>query len=91
MPPLALVLSLACCLAAQDRAVDVSVLTLGPPVLVAEVDTGGHGELIFFDRQKVPDVQGAVFPAWSADGSRLAFIRKTGRKKLAISWIAVGR
>ena len=40
MPPLlAPVLTLAFCLAVQDRAVDVSVPTLGPPVLVAEIDT----------------------------------------------------
>jgi hypothetical protein len=67
----------------------------GPAGSGALVYTGEHGELIFFDRQKhrqkVPNVQGAVLPAWSADGSRLAFIQKTGRKKLAISWIAVGR
>jgi len=40
MPPLlAPVLTLAFCLAVQGRAVDVSVPTLGPPVLVAEIDT----------------------------------------------------
>jgi hypothetical protein len=67
----------------------------GPAGSGALVYTGEHGELVLFDRQKhrqrVPDVKEAFLPAWSADGSRLAFIQKTGRKKVAISWIAVGR
>jgi hypothetical protein len=39
MLPLAVVLALACCPASQEHAVDVSTLTVGPPVLVAEVST----------------------------------------------------
>jgi len=67
----------------------------GPAGSAALVYAGEHGELIFLDgqrrRQTVPKVSEAFLPAWSTDGSRLAFIRKTGRKKLAISWIAVGK
>jgi hypothetical protein len=67
----------------------------GPAGSGALVYLGEHGELIFFDRQKhrqrVPEVKDAFLPAWSADGSRLAFVQKTGRKKIAISWVAVGQ
>ena len=65
----------------------------GPPGSGALVFTGGHGELIFLDgrrrRQDVPKVKDAFLPAWSADGRRVAYVQKTGRKKLALSWIAV--
>jgi len=67
----------------------------GPAGSGALVFTGEHGELVFLDgqrhRQTVPKVKDAFLPAWSTDGSRLAFIQKTGRKKVAISWIAVGK
>ena len=63
----------------------------GPPGSGALVYTGEHGELVLFDRQKrrqkVPDVKDAFLPAWSADGARLAYLQKTGRKKLAIAWV----
>jgi hypothetical protein len=63
----------------------------GPPGSGALVYTGEHGELVLFDRQKhrqsVPDVSGAFLPAWSADGGRLAYLQKTGRKKITIAWV----
>ena len=63
----------------------------GPAGSGALVYTGEHGELVLFDRQKhrqkVPDVKDAFLPAWSADGGRLAYLQKTGRKKLAIAWV----
>jgi hypothetical protein len=65
----------------------------GPPGSGALVYIGEHGELVLFDqkkrRQKVPDVKDAFLPAWSADGGRLAFVQKTGRKKIAIAWVPV--
>ena len=65
----------------------------GPPGSGALVYVGEHGELVLFDqkkrRQKVPDVKDAFLPAWSADGGRLAFVQKTGRKKMAIAWVPV--
>lgn len=65
----------------------------GPPGSGALVYTGEHGELVLLDRQKhrqkVPDVKEAFLPAWSADGSRLAYLQKTGRKKVAIAWVPV--
>jgi hypothetical protein len=66
----------------------------GPAGSGALVYTGEHGELILFDRQKrrqkVPKVKDAWLPAWSADGRRLAYIQKAGRKKVAVGWVAMG-
>jgi hypothetical protein len=89
-------------LAGQDIAVWVNErpfpgmkFSWGPSGSGALVFTGEHGELIFLDgrrrRQDVPKVKGAFLPAWSADGGRVAYVQKTGRKKLAFSWIAVGK
>jgi dipeptidyl aminopeptidase/acylaminoacyl peptidase len=67
----------------------------GPAGSGALVYTGEHGELVFFDgtkhRKAVPDVKDASLPAWSADGARLAFVQRTGRKKVAILWLEVVR
>lgn len=67
----------------------------GPSGSGALVYIGEHGELTFFDSQRhrrtVPQVKDAFLPAWSTDGSRLAFLQKTGRKKVAVSWVEVGR
>ena len=69
--------------------------TWGPSGSGALVYVGEHGELVFFDQRKhrnrVPDVKDAFLPAWSADGGRLAYLQKAGRKKLAIACVAVGR
>jgi hypothetical protein len=63
----------------------------GPSGSGALVYTGEHGELVLFDRQKrrqkLAGVDGAYLPAWSADGGRLAYVQKTGRKKLTIAWV----
>ena len=79
----------------NERPVPGMKFSWGPAGSGALVFTGEHGELVFLDgqrhRQAVPKVREAFLPAWSTDGSRLAFIRKTGRKKLTISWIAVGK
>jgi hypothetical protein len=58
---------------------------------IAHVDDGGR--LVLFDQQKhrqiVAGVKDAVLPAWSADGARLAYLQKTGRKKFAVAWVSL--
>jgi hypothetical protein len=79
MPPLlAPVLTLAFCLAVQDRAVDVSVLTLGPPVLVAEIDTS-----------KVKGDAGRL--AWEPGGTTLSLQTAEGRPQAAGDLLDCGR
>ena len=51
------------------------------------------GHLVLLDRnrhkQTIPGVKDALLPAWSVDGTRLAWVQKTGRKKYALVWAAV--
>jgi hypothetical protein len=67
----------------------------GPFASGALVYLGENGQMVFLDRQKhrqrVPDVKDAQFPAWSMDGSRLAYVQKTARKKYTLSWLAVSQ
>ncbi len=65
----------------------------GPPGSRAIVHLNESGGLVFFDehkhRQTVPGVKDALLPAWSADGTRLAYLQKTGRKTYAVAWMNV--
>jgi len=51
------------------------------------------GQLILLDRNKhkqtVAGVKDALLPAWSIDGTRLAWVQKTARKKYALVWATV--
>jgi hypothetical protein len=51
------------------------------------------GQLMLFDQHKrkqtVAGVRDALLPAWSTDGTRLAWVRKDARKKYALMWAAV--
>jgi len=51
------------------------------------------GRLMFLDQHKrkqtVAGVKNALLPAWSADGSRLAWVQKAGRKKYTLLWATV--
>jgi hypothetical protein len=67
----------------------------GPAGSAALVFVDRSGRLAFLDRAKhqqtVPGVKGAYLPAWSADGTRLAFLQKTGKKKFRLMTASVGR
>jgi len=60
----------------------------GPDGSGALVFTDGRGRLTLIDqarrRQTLPGVKDAVFPAWSPDGTRVAFLQKAGKKKLQL-------
>lgn len=66
----------------------------GPSGSGALVYVGDKGELVFFDQSRhrvvASAVKDAVLPAWSADGGRVAYLQKTGRKKYAVAWVPVG-
>jgi hypothetical protein len=51
------------------------------------------GRLMFFDQHKhkqtVNGIKDALLPAWSIDGTRLAWVQKSGRKKYSLIWAAV--
>jgi hypothetical protein len=86
-----------------DQAISVSVnkmpipgltFTWGPPNSGAIVFTDPDGRLVFFDQKKhkqtVSGVKEAVLPAWTTDGSRIAFLQKSGRKKYTLMTATVG-
>ena len=79
----------------NERPVPGMKFSWGPAGSGALVFTGEHGELVLLDgqrrRQGVPGVKDAFLPAWSADGGRLAYVQKTGRKKITISFVEVGK
>lgn len=51
------------------------------------------GHLTLLDQRKhkhtVSGVKDALLPAWSTDGTRLAWVQKSGRKKYTLVWAAV--
>ena len=55
----------------------------------------GNGRLIVMDetgrRQEIDDTRDALFPAWSPDGSRLAWLEKDGKKKYVLKISTIGR
>jgi hypothetical protein len=67
----------------------------GPPASAAIVYVGRGDRLTLMDQEKrravVATVKGAAFPAWSTDGTRLAFVQRTGKKKYRLMIAAVGR
>lgn len=66
----------------------------GPPSSGAIAFTDPVGHLVFFDQKKhkrtVSGVKDAVLPAWTVDGSRIAFLQKSGRKKYTLMTAMVG-
>lgn len=66
----------------------------GPSGGEALVFVGDGGRLVFLDgrrrRADVAEVRDALLPAWSGDGTRLACLRKTGRREYAVVWMGVG-
>jgi hypothetical protein len=67
----------------------------GPSGSGAVAFTDRDGRLFLFDqtkhRQSVGGAKDALLPAWTADGSRLAWAQKSGRKKYTIVVATVGR
>lgn len=54
-----------------------------------------QGSLVLFDRlkhrQTIKGVKDAMLPAWSADGARLAYVQKLGKKRIAVATMTLGR
>jgi len=60
---------------------------------IAYVDP--EGRLFVLDQQKhkrsIGAVKEASLPAWSADGTKLAYIQKSGRKRYTLAWVPISR
>lgn len=67
----------------------------GPAFSAAIAYTDTDGRLILLDqqthKQTVSGAKDALLPAWSIDGSRLAWVQKSGRKKYTIVWALVSK
>lgn len=78
----------------NERVIPGARFSWGPTGSGALVHVGDKGELVFFDQSKrsqvVAKVKDASLPAWSADGGRIAYLRKTGRKTYAVTWVPIG-
>ncbi len=65
----------------------------GPRGSGAIVFTDGEGRLTFVDsakrRRAVAGVRSAVLPAWSSDGTRIAYAVKQGRRKYQLVWCTI--
>jgi hypothetical protein len=77
----------------NDRPIPGTRFSWGPNLGGALVHVGDKGQLVFLDQQKqrqvVSKVKDAVLPAWSADGTRVAYLQKVGRKKYSVAWVPV--
>jgi hypothetical protein len=67
----------------------------GPAGSGAIVFVGSGERLTLMDQQArrkiVATVKGASMPAWSSDGTQLAFLQRSGRKRYRLMTVAVGR
>jgi hypothetical protein len=67
----------------------------GPEQSGAIAFSDADGRLMLLDQQKhqrtVSGAHDAMLPAWSLDGSRLAWVQKSGRKKYALMVSQIGR
>jgi len=79
----------------NERVIPGMRFSWGPAGSGAVVFVGEGGRLVLFDREKrtqeLKAVKDALLPAWSTDGARIAYLAKTGRKKYALSSVAVSR
>jgi hypothetical protein len=78
----------------NERPMPGTRFSWGPNGGGALVYVGEKGQLVFFDQKKqkrpVAGTKDTLLPAWSADGKRLAYLQKTGRKKFALTTAPVG-
>jgi hypothetical protein len=59
---------------------------------VAELDLGKlKGDLREVCWSPVPGVKDALQPAWSTDGSRIAWVQKSGPRKFTLMWATVAK
>ena len=79
----------------NERPVPGARFGWGPAGTGSLVCLDEQGSLVLFDRSKhrqtIKGVKNALLPAWSADGSRLAYVQRLGKKRIAIATLPLGR
>ena len=77
----------------NERPIPGLMFSWGPALSGTIAYTNRDGQLMLLDQQKhkqtVSGAKDALLPAWSTDGTRLAWVQKTGRRKYALVWAAV--
>jgi hypothetical protein len=77
----------------ETRPIPGLTFSWGPESSAAIAFTDRMGRLTLFDQKRhkrtVPGVKDALLPAWSMDGSRMAWVQKTGRRKFTLMWATV--
>jgi hypothetical protein len=78
----------------NERPLPGSRFSWGPKASDALVYLGEKGQLVFFDaskhRRTVARTKDGTFPAWSEDGTNVAYLQKVGRRKLTVMVMPVG-
>ena len=79
----------------NERPVPGAKFGWGPTGTGSLVYLDEQGSLVLFDRgkhrQTLKGVKDALLPAWSADGARLAYVQRIGKKQIAIATLPMGR
>ena len=79
----------------NTRPIPGLMFSWGPEYSGAIAFTDLEGRLMFLDQRRhkktVSGAKDALLPAWSMDGSRLAWVQKSGRKQYTLFWSQVGR
>jgi hypothetical protein len=79
----------------NERPIPGLMFSWGPAFSGAIAYTDRDGRLILLDQNKhkqtVSGTKDALLPAWSIDGSRLAWVQKSGRKKYTLVWAPVSK
>jgi hypothetical protein len=79
----------------NEQPVPGLMFSWGPVRSGAIAYTDRDGRLFLFDqkkhRQSVSGAKDALLPAWSMDGSRLAWVQKSGRRKYTLVYATVSR
>jgi hypothetical protein len=79
----------------NERPIPGLTFSWGPAFSGAIAYTNRDGQLMLLDqkqhKQTVSGVKDALLPAWSIDGTRLAWVQKAGRKKYTLLWATVAR
>jgi WD40 repeat protein len=79
----------------NQQAIPGLTFSWGPTSSGAIAYTEREGRLMLLDRnghkQHIGAAKDALLPAWSPDGTRLAWVQKTGRKKYSLVWAPVAR
>jgi hypothetical protein len=79
----------------NERPIPGLMFSWGPAFSGAIAYTDRDGRLMLLDQKKhkqtVSGAKDALLPAWSIDGSRLAWAQKSGRNKYTLVWATVSR